>query len=84
LDDAYSAVEKRKKGDVLRKASAEGRAASTRALTSVFAMMMRQAERRKAVMRRWGAGGDVHVAELWRCGDGLACQLHYPTIRRTL
>jgi hypothetical protein len=27
-------------------------------------------------MRRWGAGGDVHAAELWRCGDGLACQLH--------
>jgi hypothetical protein len=36
--DAYSAVEKRKKGEVLRKASAEGSAARARAPTNVFAM----------------------------------------------
>jgi hypothetical protein len=36
---AYLAVEKRKNGDVLRKASAEGRAARARAPTSVFTMM---------------------------------------------
>jgi hypothetical protein len=55
VDDAYSAVEKRKKGDVLRKASAAGRAARARALTSVFAMMMRgrRAERGDAAMGSW-------------------------------
>jgi hypothetical protein len=37
---AYSAVEKRKKGEVLRKASAEGRAARARAPTRVLTMMM--------------------------------------------
>jgi len=37
---AYFAVEKRKKGDVLRKASAEGSAARARARTSVFTMML--------------------------------------------
>ena len=36
---AYSAVEKRKKGDVLRKARAEGSAARARAPTSVLTMM---------------------------------------------
>jgi hypothetical protein len=38
--DAYSAVEKRANGDVLRKPSAEGSAARARAPTSVFAMML--------------------------------------------
>lgn len=38
-EGAYSAVEKRKKGDVLRKASAEGSAARARAATSVGAMV---------------------------------------------
>ena len=37
---AYSAVEKRKKGDVLRNASAEGRAARARAPARVLTMMI--------------------------------------------
>lgn len=39
LLDTYSAVEKRKKGEVLRKASAEGSAARARALTNVFTIL---------------------------------------------
>jgi hypothetical protein len=67
-------VEKRKKGDVLRKASAEGSAARARALTSVFAMMQFVMEVVLVVMfTQW---------ELWRCGD--ACHTDYPKIYRFL
>jgi hypothetical protein len=36
----YSAVEKRKSGDVFRKAKADGSAARARAPSSIFAMML--------------------------------------------